>query len=63
MLANEAIEKITVDGHRLFGAIGYSKEHDAQLYTRRARAFCAAWGDSEREIERAEVALGSSTDR
>ena len=58
VLANEAIEKITVDGHRLHGAIGYSKEHDVQLYTRRARAFCVAWGDTERQIERAAVALG-----
>lgn len=58
VLANEAIEKIAVDGHRLHGAIGYSKEHDVQLYTRRARAFCVAWGDTERQIERAAVALG-----
>ena len=58
VLANEAVEKITVDGHRLHGAIGYSKEHDVQLYTRRARAFCVAWGDTERQIERAATALG-----
>lgn len=58
VLANEAVGKITVDGHRLHGAIGYSKEHDVQLYTRRARAFCVAWGDTERQIERAAVALG-----
>ena len=58
VLMNEALEKITVDGHRLHGAIGYSMEHDVQLYTRRARAFCVAWGDTERQIERAAVALG-----
>ena len=58
VLANEAVEKIAVDGHRLHGAIGYSKEHDVQLYTRRARAFCVAWGDTERQIERAAAALG-----
>ena len=58
VLANEAVEKVTVDGHRLHGAIGYSKEHDVQLYTRRARAFCVAWGDTERQVERAAVALG-----
>ena len=58
VLANDAVEKITVDGHRVHGAIGYSKEHDVQLYTRRARAFSVTWGDTEREIERAAVALG-----
>ena len=58
VLANDAVAKITVDGHRVHGAIGYSKEHDVQLYTRRARAFSVAWGDTEREIERAAVALG-----
>ena len=58
VLFNDAVEKITVDGHRVHGAIGYSKEHDVQLYTRRARAFSVAWGDTEREIERAAVALG-----
>ena len=58
VLANQAIEKITVDGHRVHGAIGYSKEHDVQLYTRRARAFCVTWGDTERQIERAALALG-----
>ena len=58
VLANDAVEKITVDGHRVHGAIGYSKEHDVQLYTRRARAFSVAWGDTERQIERAAVALG-----
>ena len=58
VLANDAVENITVDGHRVHGAIGYSKEHDAQLYTRRARAFAVNWGDNEREIERAAVALG-----
>ena len=58
VLANDAVEKITVDGHRVHGAIGYSKEHDVQLYTRRGRAFSVAWGDTERQIERAAVALG-----
>ena len=58
VLANDAVEKITVDGHRVHGAIGYSREHDVQLYTRRARAFSVTWGDTEREIERAAVALG-----
>ena len=58
VLANDAVEKITVDGHRVHGAIGYSKEHDVQLYTRRARAFGVTWGDTEREVERAAVALG-----
>lgn len=58
VLANDAVEKITVDAHRVHGAIGYSMEHDVQLYTRRARAFSVAWGDSERQIERGAVALG-----
>lgn len=58
VLANDAVDKITVDGHRVHGAIGYSMEHDVQLYTRRARAFSVAWGDTERQVERAAVALG-----
>ena len=58
VMTNDAVEKITVDGHRVHGAIGYSKEHDLQLYTRRARANRVTWGDTDRQVERAAVALG-----
>lgn len=58
VFANEAAAQIALDGHRLHGAIGYSNEYDLQLYTRRAKAFTVAWGDTDAETERAALAIG-----
>lgn len=58
VLANEAVVKMVHAGHAVHGAIGYTTEYDLQLYTRRARAFCLTYGDTQSETERAAVALG-----
>ena len=58
VLANEAVARLALDGHRLHGAIGYSNEYDLQLYTRRAKAFSVAWGVTDSQVERAARALG-----
>lgn len=55
---NEAVARTAIDGHRLHGAIGYSNECDLQLLTRRARAFCLAYGGTDEQLERAANALG-----
>ncbi len=56
--ANAVVAEIAIDGHRLHGAIGYSNEHDLQLFTRRARAFCLAYGGTDEQLERAASAMG-----
>lgn len=57
-LANDAVVKMVHSGHAAHGAIGYTMEYDLQLYSRRARAFCLAYGDTQSQTERAAVALG-----
>lgn len=57
-LANEAVVKMLHSGHAVHGAIGYTMEYDLQLFTRRARAFCLSFGDTQSQTERAAVALG-----
>lgn len=57
-LANEAVVQMLHTGHAVHGAIGYTMEYDLQLFTRRARAFCLTFGDTQSQTERAAVALG-----
>lgn len=57
-LANEAVVKMLHSGHTVHGAIGYTMEYDLQLFTRRARAYCLTFGDTQSQTERAAVALG-----
>lgn len=58
VFANEIVADIALDGHRLHGAIGYSSEYDLQLYTRRAKAFSVAWGDTHSQVKLGAKALG-----
>lgn len=58
VFANEVVVEMIHSAHAVHGAIGYSTEYDLQLFTRRARAFCLSHGDTDRQTERAAVALG-----
>lgn len=58
VFANEIVADIALEGHRLHGAIGYSSEYDLQLFTRRAKAFSVAWGDTHSQVKLGALALG-----
>jgi alkylation response protein AidB-like acyl-CoA dehydrogenase len=48
---SDAYTKICFDGHQAHGAIGFTKEYDLQLYTRRAKAAELAYGDTRHHSE------------
>lgn len=58
VFANEVIVDMIHAAHAVHGAIGYTMEYDLQLFTRRARSFCLAHGDTDSQTERAADALG-----
>ena len=43
---NDAYQRICNLAHQCHGAIGFTKEHDLQLFTRRAKAMELAYGDA-----------------
>jgi alkylation response protein AidB-like acyl-CoA dehydrogenase len=50
----EAYNRVTLLGHQIFGAIGFTMDHDMHLYYRRAKAGDIMFGDSA--VQRAIVA-------
>lgn len=58
VFANEVVVEMVHAAHAVHGAIGYSTEYHLQLFTRRARAFCLNYGDTDSQTERAAVAMG-----
>lgn len=56
--ATEAIRRIFLHAHQVHGAIGFTMEHDLQLFTRRAKAFELTFGGADRHRERVAVAMG-----
>ncbi len=56
--AGEMGRKATTVGHRIFGAIGFTMEHDLHLYYRRALANDLTFGDSEFHHEQVAKSLG-----
>lgn len=48
---NEAYNRICFEAHQAHGAIGFTKEYDLQLYTRRAKAAELEFGDSRLHYE------------
>jgi alkylation response protein AidB-like acyl-CoA dehydrogenase len=56
--AGEAGRKATFVGHRIFGAIGFTMEHDLHLYHRRTVAADMAFGDSDYQHEQIAKSLG-----
>ena len=56
--AGEVGRKATTVGHRIFGAIGFTMEHDLHLYHRRTVAGDLAFGDSDYHHEQVARSLG-----
>ena len=55
---SEAYLRICALGHQCHGAIGFTKEHNMQLYSRRAKAAELAFGDSDYHLEAVADAIG-----
>ena len=56
--ANEVYEKVCIDGIKIHGAIGFTKDHDIGLYYRRVKAAEFALGDTDLHRERVAIELG-----
>jgi alkylation response protein AidB-like acyl-CoA dehydrogenase len=55
---NEALRRLFMHAHQVHGAIGFSTEHDLQLFTRRAKALELQWGSTTMHRERIARAMG-----
>ncbi len=55
---SDAVRRVCATGHQCHGAIGFTKEHSMQLYSRRAKAAELAFGDSREHLERVAEAIG-----
>ena len=55
---NEAYKLVTEEGVHIHGAIGTTKDHDASLYYRRARAAYSIFGDTEDHREVVAKSMG-----
>jgi alkylation response protein AidB-like acyl-CoA dehydrogenase len=55
---NEALRRIFMHAHQVFGAIGFSTEHDLHLFTRRAKSAELQWGSASTHRERVAAAMG-----
>jgi alkylation response protein AidB-like acyl-CoA dehydrogenase len=44
---SEASRRVTLLGHSIFGAIGFTKDHDMQLYYRRSKAAALNFGNTD----------------
>ncbi|MSQ40405.1 MAG: acyl-CoA dehydrogenase [Dehalococcoidia bacterium] len=55
---SDAVRRIAALAHQCHGAIGFTREYDLQLYSRRAKANEVAFGDSDFHRERVALALG-----
>jgi len=56
---SDAYQRVTLLAHQIFGAIGFTMDHDLHLYYRRAKVGAQAFGDSDfqREIVAGELGL------
>jgi alkylation response protein AidB-like acyl-CoA dehydrogenase len=55
---SDAYRRVCALGHQCHGAIGFTKEHNMQLYSRRAKAAELAFGDSDFHLEAVARAIG-----
>ena len=55
---NDAYRRVCALGHQIHGGIGFTKEHDMQLYYRRAKAAELAFGESDYHRELVAQKLG-----
>ena len=44
---SDSLRQVAVLGHQVHGAIGFTLDHDMQLYSRRAKAAEVIFGDSD----------------
>ena len=56
--ASDAYRRVCALGHQCHGAIGFTKEHNMQLYSRRAKAAELAFGDSDLHLETVAQLIG-----
>jgi alkylation response protein AidB-like acyl-CoA dehydrogenase len=54
----EAYRRVTAASHQVHGAIGWTKDMDLELYTRRAAAADTTFGDADFHRENIAQALG-----
>ena len=55
---SDAYRRVCALGHQSHGAIGFTKEYDLQLFTRRAKVAEVAYGDTDFHREQVAVGLG-----
>ena len=55
---SDAYSRVCAVAHQCHGAIGFTKEHDMQLYSRRAKAAEVAFGDSDHHLETVATSIG-----
>jgi alkylation response protein AidB-like acyl-CoA dehydrogenase len=55
---SEVLREIFMHAHQVFGAVGFSTEHDLHLFTRRAKAAELRWGSASTHRERIATAMG-----
>jgi len=55
---SEAYQRVCLEAHQIHGGIGFTKEHDLQLYFRRAKKSELAFGDATFHRERLAEELG-----
>ena len=55
---SDGYRRVCALGHQCHGAIGFTKEHNMQLYSRRAKAAELAFGDSDYHLEAVAQAIG-----
>ncbi len=55
---SDAYRRVCALGHQSHGAIGFTKEHNMQLYSRRAKAAELAFGDSDYHLESVASSIG-----
>jgi alkylation response protein AidB-like acyl-CoA dehydrogenase len=56
--SSDAYQRICALGQVCHGAIGYTKEHNMQMYTRRAKSAELAYGDSKYHLQNIENIIG-----
>jgi alkylation response protein AidB-like acyl-CoA dehydrogenase len=55
---SDAYRRVCALGHQVHGAIGFTKEHNMQLYSRRAKEAELAFGDSDFHLEAVTTGIG-----
>ena len=55
---SDAYHRVCMTAHQCHGAIGFTREHDLQLYSRRAKVGELMFGDSEHHMEAVASAVG-----